>query len=144
MSEGLVDQRPMPLPDGPMAPLGLALALAQREIEPRVQAGRRLREEASRRRVDVELARLRDYFDENLRDLAANVRLRSDAFSSAPVEVVYDSVEEAVLPPACPGCGRPTTEWRLSPPPIGARDREGLAVCRSCHDRDAQTRARRR
>jgi hypothetical protein len=66
--------------------------------------------------------------------LAARVRLRSDAFSSAPVEVVYDSVEEAVLPPACPGCGQPTTEWRLLPPPVGARDQKWLAACPPCHD----------
>jgi hypothetical protein len=199
-SERLVDRRPLPLPDGPLMPLGSAVALAWQEVQPRFLAGRRSREDEARRRIDVELARMRDYFDEQLRDLesrrraapegdarawddrrrateaerarrtaeleskrlvrfesaavsllliatprlAAPCRLRSRASVSAPLEVVYDPAVEAVLPPACPACGRPTTAWRLAPPPVATRGREGLPVCPTCLDADLRSRARRR
>ncbi|MBI3270421.1 MAG: hypothetical protein HYZ53_15535 [Planctomycetes bacterium] len=188
---GIVSRRPRPLLDGPMMPLRKAQALAWQEVLPRVQAGRRTREEAARERVGLELGRLRDYFDESLRELeerrveaagaageweekrrvtvaerdrrvlelegkqvlrveatlaslllvgvprqVASFRLRTKTHVSADVEVLYDPASESVLPPDCPGCGRPTTEWCLAPPPpggVGAGAREGRAVCPACH-----------
>lgn len=200
--EGIVDRRPHPFPDGPLMPLGRAQGLAWQEVLPRVASGRRMREEAARQRIGVELQRLVEYFEESLRDVAgragpapgaaadreeqrrvtlaerdrrvaeleakltvrveaapatlllvgvprrvARFRLRSKAGMSEPVEVLYDAAGDAILPPDCPACGRPTLEWRLAPPPPGASGagaRAGAAVCPSCLAAQAQARARRR
>ncbi len=199
-SGGWSDRRPLALPDGPMIPLGRALASAWKEIEPHAVSGLRARESDARRRAAVEVARLREYFDESLTELdarraeappveaaswderrrattaerdrraaeaeararvrlsaepvsvllacvpriAAGFRLRGKIAVSAPVTVLFDAASHSVLPPDCPACGRPTLEWRLIPPPVGAAlGTEATATCPACAGLAQETRERR-